>query len=226
MVRILAINFKAYGTSYGEKALSIARAADEVAHKLKDQGIEIILIPPATELRTVSSVVSEAKVYAQHVDAVDDGARTGHITIGMVASTGAEGVMINHSEKRIRIDEIEWIINRAKDLGLKTLVCANTPKVAAAIAALSPDMIAVEPPELIGTGISVSKAKPEVIVNTVQAVRRISSEVIILTGAGITNDDDVRAAVKLGTQGVLVASAVMKSKAPRNKILELAKALL
>lgn len=226
MVRILAINFKAYGTSYGEKALAIARAANEVALKLKDQGIEIILIPPATELRTLSSAVTETKIYAQHVDAVDDGARTGHITIGMVASAGADGVMINHSEKRIRIDEIEWIINKARSLGLKTLVCANTPKVAAAVAALSPDMIAVEPPELIGTGIPVSKAKPEIIISTVQAVRKISSEVVILTGAGITDDDDVKAAVKLGTQGVLVASAVMKSESPINKILELAKALL
>ncbi|MEM1642989.1 MAG: triose-phosphate isomerase, partial [Desulfurococcaceae archaeon] len=105
-------------------------------------------------------------------------------------------------------------IKRAKKLGLKTLVCADEPETTAAAAALNPDIVAVEPPELIGTGIPVSKAKPEVITSTVDLVRKISRELIILTGAGISAGEDVYIAIRLGTQGVLVASAIVKAKDP------------
>jgi triosephosphate isomerase len=75
-------------------------------------------------------------------------------------------------------------------------------------------MIAVEPPELIGTGIPVSKAKPEIITSTVKLVRKVNSKVTILCGAGISHGEDVAAALKLGTQGVLVASGIVKAKDP------------
>jgi triosephosphate isomerase len=138
---------------------------------------------------------------------------------------GVEGIMINHSEHRMRLDDIEFIISKSKLLGLKTLACGATPASVAAIASMNPYMVAVEPPELIGTGIPVSKAKPEVILNTVDRVRKVNKDVIILTGAGISPGDDARKAVELGTQGVLVASAVMKSSDPKRKMLELANAL-
>ena len=105
-------------------------------------------------------------------------------------------------------------------------MCANTPEVSAAAAALEPEIVAVEPPELIGTGIPVSKAKPEIITGTVERVRKVNKDVVILTGAGITKGEDVEAAIKLGTLGVLVASAVMKAKNPREVILDMAQAAL
>jgi triosephosphate isomerase len=102
----------------------------------------------------------------------------------------------------------------AREKGLVSLVCANDPGVTVAVAVLKPDMVAVEPPELIGTGIPVSKAKPEVITDTVKLVREVNSKVIILCGAGIGHGEDVKAALKLGTQGVLVASGIVKAKDP------------
>ena len=224
MVFTLAINYKAYPTAYGSKALEIAEAADEVASKYMND-VEIIVIPPATEIRPISKTLEFAKVFAQHADPFGDGAHTGYITVGMIKDAGAMGVMINHSEHRLRIDEIEVVLGKAKGAGLRTLVCANTPKVAASISVLNPEAIAIEPPELIGTGIPVSKAKPEVITNSLTKIKEVNNEVKVLTGAGITKGEDVEAAIKLGTEGVLIASAVMKHPNPKEKILELAEAL-
>jgi len=220
----LAINYKAYPTAYGSRALEIAKAADEIASKYLNT-VEIIVIPPATEIKTISQNVEFAKVFAQHVDPFDDGAHTGYLTINMFKEAGASGIMLNHSEHRIRIDEIEVVLGKAERLGLRTLICANTPGVAASIAVLKPEAIAIEPPELIGTGIPVSKAKPEVITNSLSKIKEVNKGVKVLTGAGITKGEDVEAAIKLGTEGVLIASAVMKHPNPKQKILELAEAL-
>jgi triosephosphate isomerase len=97
--------------------------------------------------------------------------------------------------------------------------------VSAAAAALKPDMIAVEPPELIGTGVPVSKAKPEVVSGTVEVVKQINPDVVVLCGAGITNGGDVAAALNLGTKGVLVASGIVKAKDPRKVLMDFSEAI-
>ena len=79
---------------------------------------------------------------------------------------------------------------------------------------MRPDIVSFEPPELIGTGIAVSKAQPEVVTRTVNLVRQINAEVTILCGAGISQSEDVATALKLGTNGVLVASGIVKAKDP------------
>ncbi len=217
-IPVLAINFKAYPTSFGTKALEIAKTAEKIAY---EYGIEIIVIPPATELRKIVENVT-IPVYAQHADPYEFGAYTGWLPIAILKDIGVKGVLVNHSEHRLRLDEIVAIVEAAKKYGLETLVCADTPIAAAAVAAIKPVALAVEPPELIGTGIAVSKAKPEVITNTVQKVREVNKEVIILTGAGISSAEDVEAAIRLGTAGVLVASAIMKAQNPEKVIRDMA----
>jgi len=219
---IVAVNFKAYYPySFGENALRIARDAKKV---WEETGVEIILIPPYTEIKPVLEVVkgTEIKVYAQHADPVEPGARTGFIPLEGLKEAGVHGVLLNHSEHRLKLADINWLIKKAKELGLRTLVCADVPETGAAVAVLKPDMVAVEPPELIGTGIPVSKAKPEVITRSVELIRKVNSEVIILTGAGISKGEDVYAAIKLGTSGVLVASAIVKAKNPYEVIKDMA----
>jgi triosephosphate isomerase len=105
------------------------------------------------------------------------------------------------------------------------VVCTNNAGVSVAVAALKPDIVAVEPPELIGTGIPVSKAKPEVVSGTVKLVKKINPETVILCGAGITAGEDVAAALKLGTKGVLVASGIVKAKDPRKVLMEFSEAI-
>ncbi len=219
---VVAINFKAYSTAFGSKGLAIAKAADEVAKELKGL-VKVVIAVPATEVYRISTSVEEVVVYGQHADPIEPGAHTGYIPVEALKEAGARGVLLNHSEHKLILSDLVWLITKARKLGLETIVCADNNDAAAAVAALKPDYIAVEPPELIGTGIPVSKAKPEVITSSVEAVRRIAP-VPVLAGAGITRGEDVEAAIRLGSVGVLVASAVMKASDPKAKIRELVEA--
>jgi triosephosphate isomerase len=129
-----------------------------------------------------------------------------------VKEAGAMGTLINHSERQLKLSDIDMAVRVAREKKLVSVVCANNQTVSAAAAALKPDIIAVEPPELIGTGIPVSKAKPEVVLNTVKLVKEVNPKVTVLCGAGISHGEDVTAALRLGTQGVLVASSIVKAK--------------
>ncbi|RLE90431.1 MAG: triose-phosphate isomerase [Thermoprotei archaeon] len=219
---LVLINFKAYPQSSGKKGLELAKVAEKVS---KETGVSIAVAPQLTDLALIASNV-DIPVFSQHADAVDPGSKTGHVTLEAVRDAGAIGTMLNHSERRIRADEIDVIVKKAKNLGLLTVVCANTPEVTAAMAALGPDMVAIEPPELIGTGIPVSKAKPEVVTGAVELVKKVNPQVKVLCGAGITTGEDFEAALKLGTVGVLLASGIVKAKDWEKAILDLVKPLL
>ena len=205
---LILINFKAYSESSGRKAVQLAKVAEKVS---KETGVTIAVAPQLTDLAVVAAEV-EIPVFAQHVDPVKPGSHTGHVTLEAVRDAGAVGTMLNHSERRVRTDHIDAVVKRAREMGLVTVVCADTPEVTAAMAALGPDMVAIEPPELIGTGIPVSKAKPEVVTSSVDLVRRVNPDVKVLCGAGITTGEDVAKALELGTVGVLLASGVVKAK--------------
>ncbi len=215
---LLAINLKAYEEAIGQRALEIAKAAERICD---EENIEIVIAPQHTDIYLLSSNVDRVKIFAQHIDPIDPGAHTGWILPLSVKEAGATGTLLNHSEHQMKVEDIERAIKIAKDLGLETIVCANDPTVARALASLEPTYIAVEPPELIGTGVSVSKAKPEIITNTIEMVRECNSKVKILVGAGISTKEDVSSAIRLGADGVLLASAVAKSKDPYRKIKEL-----
>ncbi|MGB9709551.1 MAG: triose-phosphate isomerase [Infirmifilum sp.] len=219
---LILINFKSYREASGKKALELARTAQKVS---RDTGLTIAVAPQLTDLHFVAANV-EIPVFSQHVDDVPPGSYTGHVTLEAVKDAGAIGTMINHSERRVRADQVDVIVKRARELSLVTVVCTNTPEVTAAMAALGPDIVAIEPPELIGTGIPVSKAKPEVVTSSVELVRRINPAVKVLCGAGITTGEDVAAALRLGTVGVLLASGVVKAKDWEKAIRELVEPIL
>jgi triosephosphate isomerase len=171
------------------------------------------------DLAAVSNVVS-IPVFAQHIDPIFPGSSTGHVLMESVKEAGAIGTLINHSERRIKLSDIEAIVGRTRELGMVSVVCTNNAAVSEAAAALKPDIVSLEPPELIGTGIPVSKSKPEVVTQTVKLVNHVNPCVVTLCGAGITKGEDVAAALKLGTKGVLVASGIVKAKDPRKVLME------
>lgn len=160
-------------------------------------------------------------VYAQHMDAITPGSSTGHILPETLKDSGIVGTLLNHSERRMQLFDIEKCIELSKKFDLKTVVCTNNISVSKAISALNPTSVAVEPPELIGSGIPVSKADPDIVTGTVSEVRKINKDVEILCGAGISKGEDVKAAIELGTNGVLLASGVVKAKSVEDAIREL-----
>ena len=165
------MNFKTYIESTGKKGVELAKVADHVS---KDSGITIAVAPQFTDLKSVVEEV-EIPVFSQHIDPIKPGAFTGHILAEAVKAAGASATLVNHSERRIKLSEIEEVLSLARVSDLSTLVCTDTPGVSAAVAALSPDMIAVEPPDLIGTGVAVSKARPELITDAIKRIRLIAS---------------------------------------------------
>jgi len=205
---VVIINFKAYREGSGKRALELAKIADDVAGRCDDY---IAIAVTSLDLAEIVKEVS-IDVFAQHVDAVDFGSHTGRINAEMIKEKGAKGSLVNHSERRLRLADIEHIVSKLRELSLTSVVCTNNVATTAAASALKPDYVAVEPPELIGTGIPVSKAEPEVVENSVKAAKNVNPEVKVLCGAGITCHEDYVAALDLGAEGVLLASGIVKAK--------------
>lgn len=219
---IIVVNFKTYKEATGVKAVALAKIAEKVS---EETNVCIAVAPQYSDLYRVASEVS-IPVFAQHIDPIEPGAYTGHILAESVKEAGAIGSLINHSERRMQLADIDVCVKRCRTLGLISLVCTNTPEVSAAAAALNPDIIAYEPPELIGTGIPVSKAKPEAVTDALKLVGMVNPKVIVLCGAGISRGEDVKVALQLGTKGVLLASGVVKAKDPYSILREMADACL
>ena len=218
---IVIVNFKTYLEATGRKAVELAKSVEKAS---LETDVCMAAAPQYTDIMRVAENV-DIPVFAQHIDPVTAGSHTGHVLAEAVKEAGAIGTLINHSEKQLKLSDIAAIVRRARGLKLVSVVCANVPEVSKAAATLNPDMIAVEPPELIGTGIPVSKAKPEVVTNTIGLVREVNQKVTVLCGAGITSGEDVAAALRLGTEGVLVASGVVKAKDPYKVLIEFAEAI-
>ncbi|MBT8507281.1 triose-phosphate isomerase [Methanomicrobiaceae archaeon CYW5] len=212
---LILINFKSYREGFGHKAHKIAQSAEIVS---QESGIPIALAPCYMDIHPISHHYS-LPVYAQHIDGITPGAHTGGILAEAVKEAGATGTLINHSERRLTLADIDAAVTAARDAHLASVVCTNNAATSAAAASLSPSYIAIEPPELIGSGVSVSKTDPGIIERTVEAVKSVNPDVRVLTGAGISTGECVKIAVELGTDGVLLASGVVKAENPQ-KVLE------
>ena len=219
---LIVLNFKTYLEATGDQALSLSRTAEQVS---LETGAAIGVAPQAVNLMEIANAV-DIPVFAQHIDPYEPGSYTGAMLAESVKASGAVGTLINHSEKKMLLADMEATIQRASKVGLTTIVCTNNAAVGQAAATLSPTMIAVEVPELIGTGRAISKVQPEVITATVDPIRKTSPSVHVLCGAGISTGEDVSAALNLGTDGVLLASAVVCAKDPEKTLFELASAVV
>jgi len=185
---LIIINFKTYNEGFGNNAHQIAHSAEIVG---QESGVTIGVAPNYMELHPISMHYA-IPVYAQHVDGIEPGASTGHILPEAVKLAGASGTLINHSERRLTLAGVGASVKAAKRANLQTIVCTNNTATSAAAAVFLPDYVAIEPPELIGTGVSVK----------------------VLAGAGINSGECVKTAVDLGTDGVLLASGVVKARDP------------
>jgi triosephosphate isomerase (TIM) len=215
---MIIVNFKTYLEATGKKAVELAKQAEKA---WKETGVYIVVAPQFCDIKAVADAV-EIPVYAQHIDPIKSGSNTGQILAETVKQAGAVGTLINHSERQLKLSDIDAVIKLANDESLISCVCTSNPPISAAVAYLNPDIISIEPPELIGTGIAVSKAQPEAVTNTIKLVRKVNNDAIILCGAGISHGEDVAVALRLGTHGVLVASGIVKAKDPYTILREFA----
>jgi triosephosphate isomerase len=218
---LLIINMKNYSEVSGDRAIRLAKTAEEVANELN---VEIAVAPPPPSMGQVVQAVS-IPVLAQHIDPAKEGSTTGAVVPEMVKVLGAAGSLVNHSEKRVPFEVISETVHRLNETGLVAVVCAKTPEEVTQIAGLGPDFVAIEPPELIGSGVAVSKAQPEIVSSAVEAARKVDPTVHVICGAGIVSGEDVASALNLGAVGVLVASGIVKAVDWQDTIREMAEPL-
>lgn len=218
----LLINFKTYLEATGKRAVELSKGIEKVG---ENAGVKVGVAPQFCDLEMVAATV-DVPVFAQHIDPITAGASTGYVLVESVKAAGADGTLINHSERPLRLADIDKTVQLAKLAGLRSVVCAGTARLAAAVALSEPDIVAIEPPELIGTGRAVSKENPKIVTDSVKMIHRVNPTVRVLCGAGISTGDDVYAALKLGTDGILVASGVVKAPDPKKVLASFCEAVL
>lgn len=193
---------------YGEEMLKLAKVIDKVAMKYD---VDILVTPQYTDIRLLAENTERILVFAQHMDYLPVGRGLGSVLPEAVKAAGAVGVMLNHAEKKLTLDAVEKTIRRADEVGLATIVCADTVEELTAIARLSPNLLVAEPTELIGTG---KTSDADYVKETIEMVRRINPDIMVLQGAGISNGQDVYNTIKLGAQATGSTSGILKAADP------------
>lgn len=214
---IVILNYKTYLESSGENALELARALKSAS---EESGITMVAAPQVADIYRIQDQIF-LPIFAQHIDPITPGGHTGSNLIETLIEAGIRGSLINHSENRMKLADIDEVIQLCKQNDIESCVCTNNIATSKAIATFSPDAVAVEPPELIGTGIPVSQAQPEVVEDSVKGVKSINKKIKVLCGAGISTGDDMKAAMDLGADGVLLASGIVKAENPKEALLDL-----
>jgi triosephosphate isomerase (TIM) len=204
---------------YGEKMLKLAKAADEASKKYD---VRIILTPQYTDIYLVARETENLLVFAQHMDPLEIGRGLGSVLPEAVKAAGAKGVMLNHAERPMSLADLNKAIRRADEVGLATIVCADTIEEAIGIAHLSPNIIVAEPTQLIGTG---KPSDKEYIVESIAAIKKINPEILVLQGAGISNGQDVYNVIKAGAEATGTTSGIMKAENPEAMLDEMIKAV-
>ena len=138
---------------------------------------------------------------------------------------GAAGSIINHTEKKAEFNSLVGAIAQCRLAGMKSVVCVNSVEEARAILSLKPDYLSLEYADLIGSGRSISALRPKDVEYFCGMIERSGNGTKPMCGAGISSGADVKAALELGSAGVLVASAIVNAADPEAVIMEMAEAM-
>ena len=190
---------------YGQDVIDLAIAADKAS---QNYGVDIIFTTPIVEIARVKAATKNIHVFAPHMDPIVPGRGLADILPESLVAAGAEGVMLNHVEKPVDFDTLAKTIKRAEEVGLTTIVCADSMADASKIATLNPDIIVAEPSELIGTGVSVG---PEYVEAATKCVKDVNPDILVLTAAGIANGQDVYNTIIAGADATGSSSGVAKA---------------
>ena len=188
---------------FGDDVVELAKAADAAAERYD---VDIIFTTPLIELRRVKDATHRIHVFAPHLDPLHPGRGLADVLPESLKAAGAEGVMLNHCEKPLTIAQLKATIQRADEVGLATIVCADSIAEASAIAHLCPNIIVAEPSELIGTGKASDK---EYVEASTRAVKEVNPDILVLQGAGIKCYDDVYRNIYAGADATGSSSGIV-----------------
>ena len=190
---------------YGQDVIDLAIAADKASEKY---GVDIIFTTPIVEIARVKAATKHIHVFAPHMDPIVPGRGLADVLPESLVAAGAEGVMLNHVEKPLTLATLKATIKRAEEVGLTTIVCADSIVEAGMIAKLNPDIIVAEPSELIGTGLT---SGPEYVAAAAKSVKDVNPDILVLTAAGIANGEDVYNTIIAGADATGSSSGVAKA---------------
>ena len=195
---------------YGETLLKMAKGLEKLAIKYN---VDVVLDIPDTEIYNIAHNVDTKRVhvYSQHMDSIPVGRGMGRTLPEALKAAGAVGVMLNHAEHKLTIDEIEKAIKRADEVGLATMVCADSIEEVKAVARLAPNILVAEPTELIGTGKPADKAYVD---EVIRVIREINPDVKPFPSAGISKGEDCYNIIKAGSSASGCSSAIAKAANP------------
>ena len=204
---------------FGDDILDLARIADEAAAKYD---VRVIYTTPYADIRRVAESVKNLKVFAPHMDDIPVGRGLACVLGESLKAAGADGVMLNHAERPLPASTLVRTINRARELGLMSIVCADSMAETRAVAEMHPDLMVTEPTELIGTG---QAADLSYVKTSVEAITKIDPNIGILVGGGISNGTDVYNTIMAGADATGSSSGVVKAADPGAMVNEMLQAL-
>ncbi|AXQ79632.1 triose-phosphate isomerase [Streptococcus chenjunshii] len=191
---------------YGEELLNLAKLVDKI---VKDSSATFFFVAPAIDLPTIVKNTKNLIVTAQTADGFGPGRGMGRTLLESLKYYGVGATFMNHMECPMEFRELVLSVKRAKELGIITIVCADTEKEAEILAHMHPDIILCEPYNLISTG---QTSDESYIAKTIDAIKKVDEDILIMEGAGITCGDDVRRLISLGVDGTGISSVLTKNE--------------
>ncbi len=169
------------------EGLDLASSVLKMVNSEKSKLPGVILCTPFIHLQGVSEIISDSIIEtgAQNCSPEKSGAFTGEISAPMIKSTGANWIIIGHSERRAMFAESDELLlrktNAALEAGLKVIFCCGEvlkeresgkhlstveSQLVNGLFKLTPDLfakvvIAYEPVWAIGTGVTASPGQAQ-----------------------------------------------------------------
>ncbi len=189
----LIVNPKAYLGS--ADTLKLATLTDELAANFD---IDVIFTAQHVDLRMISRHTEHLTITAQHMDPIVKGRGMGHILPDSLVEAGAKAVVLNHAEHQLSLGVLDTTMQRAREVGLATIVCADSDAQCQAIATMGPDMMICEPTANIGTG---KMDAGDYIARTTRVVKDINPDILVIQAAGVSTGADISRVLSQGADG-------------------------
>jgi triosephosphate isomerase len=200
---------------YGDAVFDFALAADAAAAA---HDIDVLFIAPYTEIRRIREACPRLIILAPYMDLLRPGRGMADILPEALKEAGAQGVLINHSERPMTLTGIRKTIERANELDMLSFVCADTTNEARAVAQFHPDIINPEPTDLIGSG---QASDMNYVMSAITAVKEIDPKILVEQAAGITNAQQIYDFIMAGSDAAGSASGILKSPDPLGLLYEM-----
>lgn len=199
----LIVNPKAYLA--GGDVLRLAELTDELAGQFD---VDVIFTAQHVDLRMVADRTTNLTVTAQHMDPIVPGRGMGHILPEALVEAGVKAVVLNHAEHPLTLAELDATMRRADEVGLMTVVCADSDAQCRAVADLGPTVMICEPTANIGTG---TMDAGDYIERTTRIVKQVDPSILVIQAAGVSTGADITRVLAQGADGSGGTSGIIKA---------------